>query len=210
MTIVAADPPSYVAKEVGSGFTQDATVQIPPGLAHGSATAQEVTLERCQPPDEYEGEPRCEPVGSVSVDVKWNGSGPTETSRFHQMFADPFAFFNDHFTSVTRTADASGRLDDTVVEDTALFPSSLSRSQFSSINRFGELIDSAPIAAAVATAASVAHTTEASASAAFTNCPPAPATGTTCDGVLVSAYATGGRSATSRTRWRSSPPPGSS
>jgi hypothetical protein len=46
---------------------------------------------------------------------RWDGFGPTTTSRFHEMFTDPFAFSNDRFTSTFRSADASGFLDGVAV-----------------------------------------------------------------------------------------------
>ena len=185
VTIVAAQPPTFVAEEVGSGVGDDVTVRIPHGLPHGTAMARNVALERC----DFSGPPGvCEPAGSVSVEVRWDASGPARATRFHEMFADPFARFNDRGANTSRPADASGTLDGSAVDDSALFPSQLSTSSFGSVSRFGPLAMSIATAAAVATAASVAHTMESSASAALTNCPPAPRTGTVCDGVLVSAF----------------------
>jgi hypothetical protein len=109
------------------------------------------------------------------------------------MFSDPFAFSNDRFTSTFRSADASGFLDGLAVEDTALFPPSLSSNRFGTVSRFAPLATSTAPAVAAATAASVGHTTESSAGAALTNCPPAPPVGTVCDGVLVSGFALDGR-----------------
>jgi hypothetical protein len=104
------------------------------------------------------------------------------------MFADPFGRFHDRWTSTSRRADASGTLDGSAVEGTPLFPAQLSSSRSGSVSRFGTLAMSTATAVDVATAASVAHTSESSASAALTNCPPAPASGTVCDGVLVNAF----------------------
>ena len=127
------------------------------------------------------------------MDVQWDGFGERTTSRFHEMFADPFGSFNDHFTSTLRSADAAGRLDGIIVEDSSLFPSTLRSSRASSISRFSPFATSPATAVAAAAAAAVAHTTEASASAALTTCPPAAPVGTTCDGMLVGAFALGGR-----------------
>ena len=191
VTIVAA-PPFFVAVPVGNGVTTDAVVQIPGGLSHGIAAATDVALESCEFPDGEAG-PECTPAGSVSVEVRWDGFGPTSSFRFHDMFSDPFGFLNGRFTSRSRSADASGTLDGQPVEDTALFPARLNSTQEGMVSRFAPLANSPAMAAAAATAASVRHTSEASAFAALSNCPASPAVGTVCEGVLVNAFVLGGR-----------------
>jgi hypothetical protein len=186
---ITPDPPFFSAVVVGAGFSDDATVQIARNLSKGTAAANDVPLELCDFPDPS-GPPVCAPAGSVSVGVQWEGFGAKSKFRFHDMFANPFGFTNSRSSGTFRSADASGTLDGSPVEDTALFPSSLQTDKFGSVDRFAPL---ATTAVAAATAASVAHTHESSAFAALANCPASPSVGTTCDGVLVNAVALSGK-----------------
>jgi hypothetical protein len=189
---ITSDPPFFNAVLVGTGFSDQVTVQIARNLSKGSAAASDVPLELCDFPDPS-GPPVCAPAGSVSVDVQWQGFGATSKFRFHDMFSDPFSFDNSRTSGTFRSADASGSLDGTPVEDTDLFPSSLQTDKLGSVDRFAPLATSTTTAVAAATAASVAHTRESSAFGVLSNCPSSPSVGTTCDGVVVDAFALSGR-----------------
>jgi hypothetical protein len=128
--LLAADP-FFIATPVGAGFTDAATVRIASTLARGSAAAVDVAL--CETFD-------CAPgaATTLSLDVSWDGVGPTSRFRSHEQSTDPFCTTTSHSSGSFRAAEATGHLDGVeVVEPPADlgFQSSLQTDSFGSVSR---------------------------------------------------------------------------
>ncbi len=105
-------------------------MKINGSLAKGEASAANVPL--CDVDPCAAGDPT-----SISVSVKWSGFGPTSKFKSHDVFKDPFCFFNTHNAGTFRFANATGTVDgatfvQTIIED---FAPTLQSNSFGSVER---------------------------------------------------------------------------